>query len=106
MGEGSTQSQHLVQTEVPPKVLEGWLADWAEHNGIDEQAAGARCGPTRAGSELLELGVLDADDEKLANIVFATIQDRRGRQILSVRDQNTFDTSLRTKRLMTLLHLS
>ena len=30
-------------------------------------------------------------DEKLANIVFATIQDRRGRTILSVRDQNTFD---------------
>ena len=36
MGEGSTQSQHLVQTEVPPKVLEGWLADWAEHHGIDK----------------------------------------------------------------------
>ena len=34
MGKGSTQFQHLVQTEVPPKVLAGWLAEWAEYNGI------------------------------------------------------------------------
>ena len=34
MGEGSTQSQHLVQTEVPPKLLTGWLATWAEHHGV------------------------------------------------------------------------
>ena len=61
--------------------------------------------PHTAGSELLELSVLDEDDEKLANIVFATLQDRRGHSILSVRDQNTFDLSLRRKRLMTLLHL-
>jgi isocitrate lyase len=104
MGEGSTQSQHLVQTEVPPKVLEGWLADWAEHHGIDKTLK-ASLRPHTAGSELLELTVLDADDEKLANIVFATLADRRGRSILSVRDQNTFDMSLRRKRLMTLLHL-
>jgi isocitrate/methylisocitrate lyase len=31
--------------------------------------------------------------------------DRRGRNILSIRDQNTFDTALRKKRLMTLIHL-
>jgi isocitrate lyase len=37
--------------------------------------------------------------------VFDTIQDRRGRSILSVRDQNTFDVGLRRKRLMTLLQL-
>jgi hypothetical protein len=43
--------------------------------------------------------------EKLANVVFATIHDRRGRSILSVRDQNTFDEALRKKRLMTLIHL-
>ncbi len=46
MGEGSTQSQHLVQTEVPPKVLAGWLADWAEHHDVDEHPARCRCGPT------------------------------------------------------------
>ena len=33
------------------------------------------------------------------------IVDRRGRRILSVRDQNTFDSDLRKKRLMTLNHL-
>ncbi len=36
MGEGSTQSQHLVQTEVPPKMLAGWLAEWAEYNKVDK----------------------------------------------------------------------
>ncbi len=104
MGEGSTQSQHLVQTEVPPKVLAGWLAQWAEHNGITGPL-GVSLRPHTAGSELLELSVLGPEGDKLANIIFNTIQDRRGRVILSVRDQNTFDTNLRRKRLMTLLHL-
>jgi isocitrate lyase len=104
MGEGSTQAQHRVQTEVPPKVLADWLEKWAEHHGVDKQLR-VRLRPHTAGGDLLELGVFDAEDEKLADIVFATLQDRRGRQILSVRDQNTYDTSLRRKRLMTLLHL-
>ena len=47
----------------------------------------------------------DDGEEKLANVVFAPIQDRRGRSILSVRDQNTFAEPLRQKRLMTLIHL-
>ena len=37
MGKGSTQVQHLKQTELPKKVLEDWLATWTETNGIDEQ---------------------------------------------------------------------
>ena len=37
--------------------------------------------------------------------MFAAIVDRRGRSILSVRDQNTFEAALRKKRLMTLIHL-
>jgi isocitrate lyase len=102
-GEGSTQVQHLVQTEVPPKLLAGWVNRWAEHHGAP---AGLRVSlrPHTAGSELLELSVLDASEEKLADIVFGTIQDRRGRSILSVRDQNTVP-GLRRKRLMALLHL-
>lgn len=104
MGAGSTQVQHLVQTEVPPKVLSGWLARWAEHNGLrDGPQVSLR--PYSAGSEVLELAVTDADGERLANIIFTTIQDRRGRTILSIRDQNTFAPELRRKRLMTLLHL-
>ncbi len=104
MGPGSTQVQHLVQTEVPPRLLAGWLARWAEHHGLatDLQVS---LRPHTAGSEVLELSVLEPSGEKVANIVFATIADRRGRAILSVRDQNTVDPTLRRKRLMTLLHL-
>jgi isocitrate lyase len=104
MGAGSTQVQHLVQTEVPPRLLAEWLADWASHH----ERTGALevlLRPHTAGSEVLELSVTDTDGERLANVVFATISDRRGRSILSIRDQNTFDPSLRRKRLMTLLQL-
>ena len=37
MGKGSTQHQHLVQTEVPKKLLEEWLALWSEHYQLDEK---------------------------------------------------------------------
>ena len=104
MGEGSTQSQHLVQTEVPPKTLAGWLAEWSDYNTIDTPMR-VVLRPHTAGTDLLELSVVGPGDVKLANIVFSTLQDRRGSVILSVRDQNTFDSSLRRKRLMTLLHL-
>jgi isocitrate lyase len=104
MGAGSTQSQHLVQTEVPPKLLAGWLKLWAAHHDIAcEPMVALR--PHTAGSEVLELSVTDDQGAGMANIVFAAIHDRRGRTILSVRDQNTFDPALRRKRLMTLLHL-
>ena len=104
MGKGSTQHQHLVQTEVPTKLLEEWLAMWAKHHQIpDSLPAGLR--PHTAGSELLELTLSKAGGEKVANIIFDVIVDRRGRNILSVRDQNTFDSALRKKRLMTLNHL-
>ncbi|HEY7527272.1 MAG TPA: isocitrate lyase ICL2 [Candidatus Limnocylindria bacterium] len=103
MGAGSTQVQHLVQTEVPPKVLAGWLARWAEHNDIPPDLQ-VSLRPHAAGSEVLELAVSDRSGERLANIVFTTIEDRRGRTIVSVRDQHT-DPRLRRRRLMTLLHL-
>ncbi len=104
MGVGSTQKQHLVQTEVPTRLLAGWLARWAEHHGL-QRTLEVSLRPHTAGSEVLELGVNDADGGRLANIIFATIADRRGRAILSIRDQNTFDPALRRKRLMTLMHL-
>jgi len=104
MGKGSTQHQHLIQTEVPKKLLVGWLAIWSKHNELP-QTLSVDLRPHRAGSELLELGIMDGDGEKLANVVFAPIQDRKGRNIMSVRDQNTFEPLLRKKRLMTLIHL-
>ncbi len=104
MGRGSTQFQHLVQTEVPVKLLEGWVAMWTEHYGLD---GGLRVvlRPHRAGSELLELQIVGAAPEPLANVIFTPIKDRRERTFLSVRDQNTFAEELRMKRLMTLIHV-
>ena len=104
MGKGSTQFQHQVQTEVPPKLLEEWLDLWRQRHGITGKLR-VSLKPHSAGSQLLELAVLTADGKKAANVIFDTILDRRGRSILSVRDQNTVDVGLRRKRLMTLLQL-
>jgi isocitrate lyase len=107
MGKGSTQHQHLVQTEVPKKLLEEWLAMWSEHYQLGEKLR-VQLRPLRAGGEVLELGIYgerDGGEEKLANVLVDPIKDRNGRSILTVRDQNTFAEKLRQKRLMTLVHL-
>jgi isocitrate lyase len=104
MGKGSTQHQHLVQTEVPKKLLEEWLAMWSEHYKLPEKLH-VQLRPRRAGSDVLELGIYDDGDEKLADVVVDPIKDRHGRSILTVRDQNTYSEKLRQKRLMTLIHL-
>ena len=101
MGEGSTQKQHLVQTEVSPKLLADWLERWRARHGVVGTFKVA-LKPHTAGSELLELSVLGEGGAKAANVVYAAILDRRGRSILSVRDQNNFDVALRNKRLLTL----
>ena len=103
MGKGSTQHQHLVQTEVPTRLLEGWLTAWATRW---ERPANVRVElrPHTAGSDLLELRVVDDSDDLLANVIFASIVDRRGRSILSIRDQNTA-APIRRRRLMTLVQL-
>jgi isocitrate lyase len=103
MGVGSTQFQHHIQIEVPPKVLKDWVDVWRrQHNVTKDLMVSLR--PHSAGSQVLELSISSAG-EKVANVIFEPIQDRQGRNILSVRDQNTFDTSLRKKRLMTLAQL-
>ncbi|OBE97196.1 isocitrate lyase ICL2 [Mycobacterium sp. 852002-10029_SCH5224772] len=104
MGEGSTQHQHLVQTEVPKKLLEEWLAMWSDNYDLGEKLR-VQLRPRRAGSDVLELGIYGNGDEQLANVVVDPIKDRHGRSILQVRDQNTFAEKLRQKRLMTLIHL-
>jgi isocitrate lyase len=104
MGKGSTQAQHLVQTEVPRALLEGWLEIWREHYDLPDKLQ-VSLRPHRAGSELLELAVSMKKGKKVANVIFAKILDRRERVILSVRDMNTFEETLRKKRLMTLIHL-
>jgi isocitrate lyase len=105
MGEGSTQHQHLVQTEVPKKLLEEWLALWGDHYKIGETLS-VRLRPRRAGSDVLDLGIYgDNADEPVANVVVDPIKDRHGRNILTVRDQNTFAEKMRQKRLMDVIHL-
>ena len=104
MGKGSTQHQHLIQTEVPKKLLEEWLALWGAHYELGEKLR-VDLKPQRSGSELLELALLRQNGARVANVVFSPIHDRKNRSILSVRDQNSFDEALRQKRLMTLVHL-
>lgn len=103
MGKGSTQFQHLVQTEVPRKLLEEWLDLWRKQHDIGTKLT-VSLKPHSVGSELLELRLM-MGEERAANVIFASIQDRRGRNILSIRDQNTFNAALRQKRLMTLAQL-
>jgi isocitrate lyase len=104
MGRGSTQFQHQVQTEVPPKLLEEWLDVWRRRHDVREKLK-VTLRPHSAGSQLLELSIVTSRGEPAANVIFDTIEDRRGRKILSIRDQNTFDVGLRRKRLMTLNQL-
>jgi isocitrate lyase len=104
MGEGSTQHQHLVQTEVPKKLLEEWLALWSDYYQLGEKLR-VQLRPRRAGSDVLDLGIYGDGDEPLANVVVDPIKDRHGRSILTVRDQNTFAEKLRQKRLMDLIHV-
>ncbi len=103
MGKGSTQHQHLVQTEVPTATLEAWLADWGAHWHRPGRIR-VELRPHTAGSDLLGLRVLDEAGETLASVIFASIGDRRGRSILSIRDQTTAP-SVRRRRLMTLIQL-
>lgn len=104
MGKGSTQHQHLVQTEVPKKLLEEWLAIWGEHYQLGETLR-VQLRPRRAGSDVLELGIYGDGEDKVADVIVDPIKDRHGRSILTVRDQNTYAEKLRKKRLMDVIHL-
>lgn len=104
MGKGSTQFQHLVETEVPPWRLEEWLKQWTEHYDLGGNLQ-VKLRPHTAGSELLELSLTNGGGEKVANVIFAVLQDRRNLNMLSIRDQNTFNADFRQKRLMTICTL-
>src|SRR4029077_11826752 len=79
MGKGSTQHQHLVQTEVPTKLLEEWLDSWRQRTEPPEQLR-VELRPHTPGSELLELALRDSKGEKVLNVLFSAVQDRGGRQ--------------------------
>ena len=48
--------------------------------------------------------MVDGSDEVLASVIFASMLDRHGLSILSIRDQNT-SPSIRRRRLMTLVQV-
>lgn len=103
MGKGSTQFQHLKQTELPTTLLDQWIAEWSEFYKIKDDIQ-VKLRPHKPGSTVMELA-LSVGEEKVANMVFTSVTDRNKRQILSIRDQNMFREDLRQKRLMTLMHL-
>lgn len=104
MGKGSTQFQHLVQTEVSIKLLEEWLEAWTRHYKIEDSFT-VELKPHTVGTFVLELNIMNGNGDKVADVIFEILQDRKGEKILTVRDENNFDTSLRRKRLATMLHL-
>ena len=77
---------------------------WVKHYQI-KGSLNVKLRPHTAGSDLLELNVLNDSKTKIANVIFATIQDRKDRTLISIRNQNTFLKEYRKKRLMTLIHL-
>jgi isocitrate lyase len=103
MGKGSTHAQHLVQTEVPPAVLDGWLVQWSEFNK-NEQKLKAKLRPHRSGSDLVELTISEHKGKDVVTVIFSPINDRQGRSILMVRNQTT-EKDYRKKRLTTLAQL-
>lgn len=103
MGKGSTQFQHLKQTELPTTLLDKWIEEWSAYYGFNHEIS-VKLKPHMPGSSVMEL-VLSINEEKIANLVFTSVTDRNKRQILSIRDQNTLRKDIRKKRLMTLMHL-
>ena len=104
MGKGSTQFQHMIQTEVSIKLLEEWLGIWANHYKIKEKLS-VELKPHTVGTFVLELNIMAGKRGKIADFIFEILQDRKGERILTVRDENIFDLELRQKRLSTLSHL-
>jgi len=104
MGKGSTQFQHLMHTELPTSLLQQWVDQWADFYMVPKPLT-VSLKPHTPGSDILELGLKNAQGNVVANVVFSSVKDRNHRRILTVRDQNTFDNKLRQKRLMTLLQL-
>ncbi|MEZ6102317.1 MAG: isocitrate lyase/phosphoenolpyruvate mutase family protein [Pirellulaceae bacterium] len=104
MGKGSTQVQHMMQTEVPVSLLENWIGLWGTECGV-EGPFRVELRPNTAGSELLALTLYRLRDTRIARIIFEPIEDRNGKRILLLRFEEICDPSLRRKRLMTLMHL-
>ncbi len=104
MGKGSTQFQHLIQTEPPVSILEEWLSRWTRQNNVEAELR-VKLRPQSSGSDILELVVLDSSEERVAEVIFSVIRDREDNVFLFIRDQMIHNMDLRRRRLMALLQL-
>ncbi|MDJ0622487.1 MAG: isocitrate lyase family protein [Desulfocapsaceae bacterium] len=104
MGKGSTQFQHLIQTEPPISLLVEWLSWWAKRYDYGKELR-AQLRPQSSGSEILELAIIDKTETKVAEVIFTVLRDREDKVFLFIRNQIVHDTKLRRKRLMTILQL-
>jgi isocitrate lyase len=104
MGKGSTQFQHLVQTEPPISLLEGWLSRWAKAHNFDSRLK-AQLRPLEPGSDILKLKITGNSEANIAEVVFKVMRDREDKVFLFIRNQIIHDQDLRRKRFMTLVQL-
>lgn len=103
MGKGSTQFQHLKQTELSVKVLHDWIDQWADYYQVTGSFK-VTLKPYKPSSYIMELG-LWYEDQKIANIIFTIVTDRNSKNILSVHNQNMFKQAFRRKRITALMHI-
>jgi isocitrate lyase len=104
MGKRSTHHQHLLQIEVPTKLLEEWLEIWLKHYKFEDKLK-VYLRPHTSWTEALELRILNSSGELKASVVLRPLQDRLKQSYLSIIDQNAYEEQFRKKRLMTLIHL-
>jgi isocitrate/methylisocitrate lyase len=86
MGKRSTHHQHLVPIEAVPARLAGWL-EAVEVPTSERAAAGlsVRHVPEAAGSDHLELQVIDDDGDRRLVVAYTSFVDARERQTMVVR---------------------
>ena len=106
MGKGSTQHQHLVQTEVPKKLLEEWLAHVARALRPPRRAHGSRCSPhapapSCSSSTLVGKRPGEGGQRRLR----AHPGPHGGATSSRCATRTPSTETLRQKRLMTLIHL-
>jgi isocitrate lyase len=95
MGKGSTQHQHLKETELSPQTLDRWIK---ECGVVPEVRSTLR--PLRGGSEYLELLVSGRANHAHLRIVFVSLADRNGGSWLSITQQETSAATKTTRSVL------
>ncbi|MCC7418625.1 MAG: isocitrate lyase/phosphoenolpyruvate mutase family protein [Acidobacteria bacterium] len=104
MGKGSTQHQHLQQTEVTPAVLDRWLARCAKDGSLPGGLR-SELRPVSAGSDVLRLRVRTPAGATAAGLIYSEQPDRHGRRILWIHEEIAAGSSAPDALALTLAHL-